>query len=236
MGSQDYAIKLYGHGSSDSEEFRNDLARVLGMSVEETEELLRGVPVVVKRGMNKRDAEQLHALLRSITAWSILEAPNDVSVAGQIPEKPLYQAIAEDFQEEYLSEGSQGHPWLWFGIMVGLTVFLGLFIVVGLLGFMGSVNRSISPKKPATIETDQSVVSGSDTAESESPDIIRARIQELESSLRSLYERRTEVKESWSLENAVSLERELSNQIRAEYRELRVLKAKLELMESDEQL
>ena len=63
--------------------------------------------------------------------------------------------------------------------------------------------------------------------------MIRERIQQLESSLRSLYARRTEVKESWNLENAVSLERELGNKIRAEYRELRILKGKLERMESE---
>jgi hypothetical protein len=241
MGATDYSIKLYGHGSKDPNEFRHDLAGVLGISVDEAEELLSRVPVVVKQGMNKREAVELHALLQSIAAWSILETPENLSIPEQRPEKPIYRAIVEDFgEQESLSQDIEGHPRVWLGILLGLIVFFGLFTLAGLLGSIGSVSRSLSLKKPAPVEVEQSVepsiVSESETAGSESPDIIRERIEQLEASLRFLYARRTEVKESWDLENAVSLERELSDQIRAEYRELRILKSKLERIESEEQL
>jgi hypothetical protein len=236
MGAEDYIIKLYGHGSSDPKEFCDDLARILDVSIYEAEELLSRVPVVVKRGMNKADADELYVLLQSISAWSIMEAPDGLSIAEQRPDKPIYRAIAEDVQDEFRSEGNKGHPLLWLGVLLGLILFLGLFTLVGVLSSVGSVSHSISAKKPVTIQPDQSDVPEVDTVELESPDIIRERIQQLESSLRSLYAQRTEVQESWNLEDAVSLERELRNQIRAEYRELRILKGKLELMESEEPL
>ena len=158
MSAKDYTIKLYGHGSSDPGDFCNDLARVLGISVDEAGELLGRVPVVVKRGMNKTEANKLHALLQSIAAWSILEAPDGPSITEQKPEKPIYRAIVEDFEEEYLSEGNKGHPRLWFGMLLALIVFFGLFTLVGLLGSMGSISHGISPKKPVTIQPEQSDV------------------------------------------------------------------------------
>jgi hypothetical protein len=239
MGAENYTIKLYGHGSDNPKEFCNNLARVLDIPVGEAEELLSRAPVVVKRGMNKTDAEELYVRLQSIAAWCILEVPDRLATAEQRQEKSLYRFIAEDFREDDLSERYKGRPRLWFGILLGLTAFLGLFVLVGLMGSIGSIGTigpGILPEKQIVTQSDQPEVSESETEELESPDVIQERIQQLQSSLRSLYARRTEIIESRDLPDAANLERELRNQIRAEYRELRVLKAKLGLGESEEQL
>ena len=196
-------------------QFCYGLAQILNISADEAEELLNQVPVVLKQGMRKKDALELHTLLQSIDAWCILEAPDGEFPADEMPEKPIRQIITEDLLAEDVS--NQGHPRLWLGIMLGLIAFLGLFILVGLLSYMGSIRESIGTKKPVTIQSDQPEVSENsenDSAEPESPDIIRARIEQLQSSLRSLYARRTEIQESTDLANAVFLEKELGNQIR----------------------
>ncbi|MGO9116409.1 MAG: hypothetical protein ACLQPD_02235 [Desulfomonilaceae bacterium] len=229
MDATGYAIKLYGHGSSDPKQFCCDLARILGIPVDGAEELLNQVPVVLKRGMRKKDAQELHTLLQSIAAWCIVEAPEGEFFTDEMTEKPIQRVIAEDLLGEHVS--NQGHPRLWLGIMLGLIVFLALFVLVGFLSYMGSIRDSVGLNKPVTIQSDQPEVPDSDTEEVESPDIIRARIEQLQSSLRSLYARRTEIQKSTDLANAVYLERELGNQIRAEYRDLLALQAKLELME-----
>jgi hypothetical protein len=231
MDGKGYAIKLYGHGSSDPKQFCFDLARILGIPVDSAEELLNQVPVVIKQGLRRKDTEELHTLLQSIAAWCIIEAPEGEFFTDEMVEKPLRQAIAEDFLAEDVS--NQGHPMLWLGIMLGLIVFMGLFVLVGSLSYMGSIGDTIGAKTPVAVQSDQPEDSESDTEEPESPDIIRARIVQLQSSLTSLYARRTEIQESRDLANAVFLEREVGNQIRAEYRELRTLQGKLQLLESE---
>ena len=234
MDATGYAIKLYGQGSSDPKQFCYGLAQILSISADEAEEMLNQVPVVIKQGMRRKDALELHTLLQSIDAWCILEAPDGEFPADEMPEKPIRQIITEDLLAEDVS--NQGHPRLWLGIMLGLIAFLGLFILVGLLSYTGSIRDTIGTKKPVTIQSDQPEISENpenDSAESESPDKIRARIEQLQSSLRSLYARRTEIQESTDLPNAASMEKELGNQIRAEYRELRGLKAKLEIIDSE---
>ena len=176
MDEKGYAIKLYGQGSGDPKQFCYDLARILSIPADEAEELLNQVPVVLKQGMRKTDALVLHRLLQSIDAWHIVEAADGEFCADEMPEKPIRQIIAEDLLAEDVS--NQGHPRLWLGIMLGLPAFLGLFILVGLLSYMGSMRDSIGTKKPVTIQSDQPEVSENsenDSAELESPDIIRAR-------------------------------------------------------------
>ncbi len=231
MGTKGYAIKLYGHGSSDPKQFCQGLAVILGIPVEQAEKLLNQAPVILKQGMRKTEAHELHRLLQSIAAWCIIEVPDGESPVDGVTEKPIRLAIAEDLLEQDVS--NEGHPRLWLGIMLGLTVFLVMFVLVGFLSYMGSMRDIVGTKKPVAVPSDEPQISKSEPEESESPDIIRARIEQLESSLRSLYARRTEIQESRDLPNAVYLEREIGNQIRAEYRELRTLQVRLQLMESD---
>jgi len=231
MSANDYSIKLYGHGSRDPKEFCDDLARVLGIPVDEAEDLLNQLPVVVKRGLQKADAEELHALLRSSSAWCILETPDGEPITDDGMEKPAEQATVQG----PVSKKDKAHPRLWLGILLGVTGLLGLLVLVGLLGSMETIGRAVPAKKPVTIQSDQTEESQADTTEEETAEAIQARIQQLESSLTSLYARRTEVQESRDLADAGYLGRELQETIRAEYRELQALKSKLELIQSRQQ-
>src|SRR5208283_2377408 len=94
-----------------------------------------------KRGMRKRDAQELHTLLQSIAAWCIVEAPEGEFFTDEMAEKPIQRVIAEDLLGEHVS--NQGHPRLWLGIMLGLIVFLALFVLVGFLSYMGSIRGSV---------------------------------------------------------------------------------------------
>ncbi|HTY26215.1 MAG TPA: hypothetical protein VMC85_24005 [Desulfomonilaceae bacterium] len=235
MSANDYSVKLYGHGSRDPKEFCDDLARVLGIPVDEAEDLLNQLPVVVKRGMQKADAEEVCTLLRSSSAWCILETPDGESITDDEMEKPAEQATVPGPPARHLFKRDKAHPRLWLGILLGVTGLLGLFVLVGLLGSMETIGRAIPAKKPVTIQSDQTEESQAGTTEEETAEAIQARIHQLESSLASLYARRTEVQESRDLADAGYLERDLQEKIRTEYRELQALKSKLNLIQSREQ-
>jgi len=234
MDANAYSIRLYGHGSRDPKEFCHDLARILGIPVDEAEDLLDQVPVVVKRGMQKADAEELNALLKSYSAWCILETPDGEPITDDGVRKPVEQATARDSLARHLFEGDKAYPRLWLGILLGIIGLLGLFVLVGLLGSMDTIGRAIPAKNPVTIQSVQTEESQADTTDEETAEAIQARIQQLESSLTSLYNQRTEVQESRDLENARSLEKDLSKQIREEYEELQALKSRLYLIQSRE--
>src|SRR5208283_2297091 len=113
-----------------------------------------------KQGLRRKDTEELHTLLQSIAAWCIIEAPEGEFLTDEMVEKPLRQAIAEDFLAEDVS--NQGHPMLWLGIMLGLIVFMGLFVLVGSLSYMGSIGDTIGAKTPVAVQSDQPEDSESD--------------------------------------------------------------------------
>ncbi len=160
-----YRIKLYGHSSGDPDFFLVELAAILEIDPEATRALLKSVPVVIKEGISKQEAEHLQDLLRVIKALSLMEPTEETHETAK--ELPKPQSDAQSLKQE-LDEKEQRETLRSYAL-VGISAAVAAIIVVWLLaGFFSSYSRSSeqnvarppmveskSPEPPAATPTRQ---------------------------------------------------------------------------------
>lgn len=147
-----YRIKLYGHSSGDPDFFLVELAAILEITPEAARELLKSVPVVIKEGIPKKEAEHLQDLLHVIKALSLVEPTEEIAeAAGDLPDlQSDAQRLKQDLEEKERKETLRSYA------MVGVAAAVAMIIAVWLLaGFFSSYSRSSAQNqaKPPIVET-----------------------------------------------------------------------------------
>ncbi len=146
-----YRIKLYGHSSGDPDFFLVELAAILEIDPKSARALLKSVPVVIKEGISKQEAEHLQDLLRVIKALSLVEPTEEIHETAR--ELPNPQSDAQSLKQE-LDEKKQRETLRSYAL-VGVTAAVGAIIVVWLLaGFFSSYSRTSAQNvaKPPIVE------------------------------------------------------------------------------------
>jgi hypothetical protein len=131
-----YRIKLYGHSSGDPDFFLVELAAILEIDPEAARELLKSVPVVIKEGISKPEAEHLQDLLHVIKALSLMEVTEEIPETARDVPKP--QSDAQSLKQELEQKET-----LRSYALVGVAAAVAAIIVVWLLvGFFSSYSQS----------------------------------------------------------------------------------------------
>lgn len=143
MSEQLYRIRLYGHSGENREQFVKSLSTVLGIEYDEADGILRSVPVVVRSGLFKDQADQIQKLLSAIKALSLIETEVSDELGGAAQ---FSGTVPSHFPESVTGRG--GPP---SGYRKGLTLVIGiiglaLVLLALLLGAM-LVDRAV-PELP----------------------------------------------------------------------------------------
>jgi hypothetical protein len=183
-----YSVKLYGHLSDDKDRFSHELADVLKTDVDRATALIREVPVVIRAGVSKTEAERMAGDLAGIRALYLIE-PEGPEPESEQPRKPLLEIPVER------SPGEEETKTLRRGYM-GLAVLVGglaIFLIVGSISFFSLFQRirteNQGPVNGPNREKPQSEAGTDSRSNEPSPAAMQNRIEGLESrneQLRSL--------------------------------------------------
>lgn len=125
-----YRIKLYGYAGEDKEWFVQKLAVLLKKDARETEGLIQEVPVVIKEGLEKQQAESLGEILSSIDALFLVEPVE----GAESPSEPLpVPDEAEVSAEADRQDALRADVWMTIGVVTA-----GLLIVLSIVGYIST--------------------------------------------------------------------------------------------------
>jgi hypothetical protein len=147
-----YRIKLYGQSSGDPAFFLVELAAILEIDPEAARALLKSVPVVIKEGISKQEAEHLQDLLRVIKALSLMEPTEEIHETER--ELPNTQSDAQNLKQEL--DDKEQRETLRSYALVGVAAAVATIIVAWLLaGFFSSYSRTSAQNvaKPPIVES-----------------------------------------------------------------------------------
>jgi hypothetical protein len=160
-----YRVRLYGHTAENPEVFCNDLAQLLGISVEEAHGLLNVVPAVVAETRKLEQAEYLRHRLTGIRALALVDGPEalDMSVGATATAQtrghgPMLAAEASEKKDNLMAR-------IW---MILLVAVAGLALLVGSIVFLVQFRRMLAQNVPAT--TPQTVAPRSEQPAARTPD------------------------------------------------------------------
>lgn len=125
-----YRIKLYGHSGQDGEWFVKQLAVVLRMTEEEAERAVQAVPVVVKEGLAKDQADRLEEILTGINALFLVEPMGEGEALPEFQAEALDSAASADADRE---DALKADIWMTVGVVAA-----GLLIVLSIVGYISS--------------------------------------------------------------------------------------------------
>jgi hypothetical protein len=145
-----YRIKLYGHTSGDTDDFRRKLAEVLGIAESEASDILVHVPVIAKTGLKRGEAERFTESLLHIRALFLVEPETEEEAAAElstesearpqtIPEiqpKPQDDAVGSTF---------------WLGVLAVAGGVLVIFTVIAYFSSYSSLYRKPEPKEETPV-------------------------------------------------------------------------------------
>ncbi len=146
-----YRIKLYGHSGQDGEWFVKKLAVVLQLSEAEAEDLVHAVPVVIKEGIEKDQADRLGEILTSIQALFLVEPMGGVEATAEA--QPAKFGVPEAAEPADRDDALRADIWMTVGL-----VCAGLLVVLSAVGYISSWKSFLSePSNPKARESKERV-------------------------------------------------------------------------------
>jgi len=163
-----YRVVMQGRtlGGADIEEVKKHFARVTGLPLSVAEQMLGGMPQVVKRQVARRDAERIVATLRAIGAAAtvereLLDADDDTPAGIRVAATPLHNgpptvipdmesapvATAAPLRHARLMRKMRG-KWIWVAVaamLVPAAILLQPFVE----DYFGSEPPKPAPARPA---------------------------------------------------------------------------------------
>ncbi|MBI5572126.1 MAG: hypothetical protein HY914_19440 [Desulfomonile tiedjei] len=234
-----YTVKLYGHLSDNPERFHQQLADLLGIDVEHATALVRDVPVIVRQGLPKEQAERMAAGLGVIRALCLIESEGNEPEPEE-PAKPLSTAFAEEMtepeEEENLRPGR-----MWLGILLG---GVALILIVASVSFFSMFRKTYSENRDTPSPPKVQSAAETDSAKEPLSELqFKERIASLEEKIELIRAqiKQTEDDEAWArngsgmdLEQMQKYRQDRANlhgEISTHVREIKQLKAQLHGME-----
>ena len=224
------------------------MAALLHIDSERARTLLSDAPAIIKEGIEKQKAEKFRKQLEPIRALCIVE-PMDGEVIEKAPSATIASTSLPEISEgDDLKKKAAFSSWIWTTALVATIGSLLIFIASGV---MSSFWRSYHHNRPPAAAAEGSAGPIDSQAEPLPADAgpvstqeLQAQIDELEAGIESQKFRLTQAEEvlgkmygssrgsNKDLQEQALLVRDMRDQIRRDATELKILKRRLEEIES----
>jgi hypothetical protein len=129
-----YRIKLYGHTSDDTDEFRRKLSQVLGIAESESSDMLVHLPVIAKKRLKRGEVERFTDALLNIRALFLVEPETEEEEAEEaVIQHALQPQMRPEIQAKTRDDTFRST--FWMGV---LAVAGGFFVIFSLVAYFSS--------------------------------------------------------------------------------------------------